>query len=857
DGAGETDTDTVTVIVNGIPTANAGPDQDVVPGATVTLDGTGSTDPDGDTLTYAWSQMSGPGITLTGTDTAEPTFTAPAGPATLTFELTVADGRDGTDSDTVTITVDGPPTADAGPDQDVNGGDTVTLDGTASTDPDDDTLTYSWVQTAGPAVTLTGATTAQPTFTAPTGPATLTFELEVDDGRGLTDTDTVTITVNGIPTANAGPDQEVNLGDTVTLDGTASTDPDGDTLTYSWEQTGGGTVVSLTGADTAQPTFTAPEGPDVLAFTLTVDDGNGETATDTVLITVNGPPTANAGPDQAANFGDVVTLDGTGSTDPDGDTLTYSWVQTAGPAVVLLGANTAQPSFVAPPGPGTVTFQLTVDDGAGRTDTDEVSVSLNGSPIADAGDDEEVNLGDTVTLDGTDSSDPDDDTLTYAWAQTAGPSVTLTGATTATPSFTAPEGPATLTFELTVDDGNGGSDTDTVTITVNGPPAPDAGLDQEVNLGDTVTLDGTASTDPDGDTLTYSWAQTSGPTVTLTGATTAQPTFTAPEGPATLVFTLTVDDQAGRTDTDTVTITVNGPPVADAGDDESVVERTTATLDGGDSTDPDGDTLTYSWVQTAGPAVTLTGATTAEPTFTVPDAPASMTFELTVDDGAGRTDTDSVTITSLPRFTPDQAFVDHTYRVLLGRPSDTSGRDYWVELLTDGATRAEVAKAIGFSLEGTRGRVLDQRFQGWLGRSPSTADRDYWTPRLMGGQSILSLELSILTSNEIYARFGGTPTGYVDGLYEVLLGRNPSNADRAYWLSVLTVGGRSTVARNILGSTESERRRVATAYQEMLGRPADPAGLTYWAGRLDATADLRRVEVGLAAAWVNQPGSST
>ena len=144
------------------------------------------------------------------------------------------------------------PVADAGPDQEVNAGATVTLDGTGSTDPDDDPLTYSWVQTAGPAVTLTGATTAAPTFTAPTGPATLTFELTVDDGTSR-DTDTVTITVNGIPTANAGADQLVNLGDTVTLDGTGSNDPDSDELTYSWVQTGGGTVVTLTGANTAQP----------------------------------------------------------------------------------------------------------------------------------------------------------------------------------------------------------------------------------------------------------------------------------------------------------------------------------------------------------------------------------------------------------------------------------------------------------------------------------------------------------------------------------------------------------------------------------------------------------------------------
>ena len=85
-------------------------------------------------------------------------------------------------------------------------------------------------------------------------------------------------------------------------------------------------------------TFTAPEGSDTLAFELTVTDPGGETDTDTVIVTINGPPSADAGPDQAANLGDIVTLDGTGSSDPDGDTLTYSWVQTAGPATAGPGA---------------------------------------------------------------------------------------------------------------------------------------------------------------------------------------------------------------------------------------------------------------------------------------------------------------------------------------------------------------------------------------------------------------------------------------------------------------------------------------------------------------------------------------
>jgi hypothetical protein len=200
DPAGSFDTTTIaTQPVNTAPTANAGADQTVASGAAVSLDGTGSTDPENDALTYAWTQTGGPAVTLTGANTATPSFTAPAGPATLTFDLQVCDPEPLCDTDTVVVNVSGAgntaPTADAGADQTVASGAAVSLDGTGSTDPENDTLTYAWTQTGGPAVTLTGANTATPSFTAPTGPATLTFELEVCDPGALCDTDSVVVNV--------------------------------------------------------------------------------------------------------------------------------------------------------------------------------------------------------------------------------------------------------------------------------------------------------------------------------------------------------------------------------------------------------------------------------------------------------------------------------------------------------------------------------------------------------------------------------------------------------------------------------------------------------------------------------------
>jgi large repetitive protein len=173
----------------------------------VTLNGSGSTDPDaGDTLNYAWSQTSGPAVTLSDPTAVSPTFTAPtvAAPTDLTFDLTVCDRPAGDpdqlcNTDSVTITVNPvagnqPPVANAGPDQTVDSGALVQLNGSGSTDPEGQALTYMWTAPAG--ITLSDPTSATPTFTAPTGPATLTFTLQVCDPEPLCSTDTVTINVN-------------------------------------------------------------------------------------------------------------------------------------------------------------------------------------------------------------------------------------------------------------------------------------------------------------------------------------------------------------------------------------------------------------------------------------------------------------------------------------------------------------------------------------------------------------------------------------------------------------------------------------------------------------------------------------
>src|SRR3989442_6321666 len=577
------------------------------------------------------------------------------------------------------VTFNFTPVANAGPDQTVSEGSPVGLNGAASSDPDRDSSSHSWNQTAGPTVTLSNSNTVAPTFTAPSvGPSgsTLTFELTVSDGKGGTATDTVDVIVQNInqpPVANAGPDQTVSEGSSVGLNGAASSDPDGDTLSHSWTQTTG-PAITLSNSNTATPTFTAPSvGPSgsTLTFELTVSDGKGGTATDTVDVIVqntNQPPVANAGPDQTVDEGAFVTLSGTLSFDPDGDALKYSWLQTNGTAVSLNNNISAVTTFTAPnvnSEGGTLAFDLTVNDDKGQTRTDSVNIviqNINRPPVADAGLDRTVNAGTLIGLNGTGSSDPDNDSLTYSWTQINGTSVGLTGAKTATPSFAAPLVDADgeiLTFRLTVTDHDGLTDSDTVIITisplpvVNQPPVANAGPDRTVKEGALVTLDGTGSSDPDGDILTYSWIQTAGPNVGLSNTTSATPTLIAPSvgaTGATLTFQLAVDDGKRANGTDTVKIKVNNvpvKPVANAGPDKTVIEGTIVTLNGTDSTDSDGTIESYSWLQTNGTNISLTDPTSASPSFTAPEVGTDgnlLTFDLTVTDNDLQTSKDTVNI---------------------------------------------------------------------------------------------------------------------------------------------------------------------------------------------------------------------
>ncbi|MBK9120783.1 MAG: hypothetical protein IPM18_14485 [Phycisphaerales bacterium] len=271
--------------------------EEVTLGVSVTGVGFSNTGPfDAAELTYEWVQTGGPRVELSDPHAAHPTFQAPEGlsNSTVTFEVRVSYGSE-TLTDTVTVLIhadNDAPTADAGPDLVVNERELVRLHGQGN-DPEGQELTYEWVQTGGPEVTLSDPHAPDPTFTAPEGLTNteITFELRISDGTHVS-SDTVTITVhaeNDAPTAHAGPDLVVHEREPVQLLGHGS-DPEGVELTYEWIQTGGPNV-QLSDPHAAQPTFIAPEGyPDAaLTFELRVSDGTN-LSIDTVRVTVRALP---------------------------------------------------------------------------------------------------------------------------------------------------------------------------------------------------------------------------------------------------------------------------------------------------------------------------------------------------------------------------------------------------------------------------------------------------------------------------------------------------------------------------------------------------------------------------------------
>jgi hypothetical protein len=662
---------------NTAPVANAGVTQNVRVASLVTLDGSGSRDENNDTLTYLWEMTAKPTgsvAALSSNTSAKPQFTADLA-GTYTITLVVDDGKvkSPVSSATVVASVtNSAPVANAGVNQNVSIGRFVTLDGTASTDANSDTLSYKWSLLSKPtlsAAVLSSTTSPNPTFTADVV-GIFTFGLVVNDGK--VDSTMVSVTVvasssNSAPVANAGVAQSVVAGAVVTLDGTGSTDANNDPITYkwSWGTRPTGSTAALSSETTSKPTFTASTAG-TYVLTLVVNDGksNSDVAAVTVTASVaNAAPVANAGTNQNVTVPATVTLDGSASSDANRDPLTYLWTLVSRPTsstAALSSTTSAKPTFSADVA-GVYVASLVVNDGALRspvTTTTITAAVANSAPVANAGVAQNVTTGSVVTLDGSASADANRDVLTYSWTLVSRPTsstATLSSTTSAKPTFSADISGVYLA-SLVVNDGALSSPVSTTTITAavaNSAPVANAGVAQNVTTGSVVTLTGAGSTDANGDTLTYIWSfasMPSGSTAALSSTSAVSPTFTANLAGTYVVNLLVNDGKVNSSNVSAVTVTAsaaNSTPVANAGVNQTVARTSTVTLTGAGSTDANGDTLTYLWALTTRPTsstASLSSTTVVSPTF-VADIAGIYVATLIVNDGKVSSTVATVAIT--------------------------------------------------------------------------------------------------------------------------------------------------------------------------------------------------------------------
>ena len=404
-----------------------------------------------------------------------------------------------------------------------------------------------------------------------------TATLIVTDDSGETGEAVATITAvdtdsppDREPTARIGvePGTEVDVGSQVTLDGSASTD-DGSIVSYKWslEAPAGSSVRTQGQSETFR--FT-PDVAGTYTATLTVTDNSGQEDRAEVTINVNEAPagapvaTISGEPANAVEVGTEVTLSGSQSE----NAASYRWTLTTPGGNTL--TDTGETFSFTPDAEGSYTVELVVTNDDGLESSDEVVIRAQepaapGQPqaVITGAPNSPVQTGENVTLDGSGSTGGDSDVVMYAWEVEAPNGSDEDGLTGNGSNFSfTPDVAGTYTVTLTVTDEDGKSDSTAVQIEAESPspenraPVADAGSDRSTTVNQSVTLSGSASSDPDGDPLTYNWTLQAPSGSSLGGRTGSTASFTfTPDVAGTYTATLEVSD-GELTDTDTVVVTV-------------------------------------------------------------------------------------------------------------------------------------------------------------------------------------------------------------------------------------------------------------------------------------------------------------
>ncbi|WP_414828190.1 PKD domain-containing protein [Alteromonas sp. H39] len=437
---------------------------------------------------------------------------------------------------------------------------------------------FSWTQVSGPEMQISPSDMNLGFMTPEVGPEgdVAVFRFTVSASNGQTTNKDVSLNienVNKLPVIQGVEAQDSIIGEVIEFDASSSFDPDGEIVTWNWTiDTPSSSSASLSTSDAAKTEFT-PDVEGTYEVTVRVTDdlgGSSETVRTIEVSASNTPPVADAGRDANILTAHTYQLNGSNSYDEEMGELTYSWTLTvpADSATVLANANNMFASFT-PDIPGTYSATLTVTDEGGLTDSDTVEITADNEnlpPVAAPSANQTGKVGDVITIDGSASYDPEDEALDYLWSLSPpdGSTVVLDDNASASTTFT-PDVEGEYLVTLVVNDGVFDSEPETTTVTIeigNSAPVANAGENQLGEISETYTLDGSASTDPDGDMLTYQWtlsSQPEGSQANLSNDTLEQATFTADKS-GDYVFYLEVSD-GELTSTDVTTITLSHPQI--------------------------------------------------------------------------------------------------------------------------------------------------------------------------------------------------------------------------------------------------------------------------------------------------------
>ncbi len=568
--------DDLRVWINAAPQAEAGANAINSAGKEIRFDGGGSVDGDGEIANYSWDF--GDGEKATGKIVNH----AYKQPGKYTATLTIRDNanvRNSAASDQLMVVINYPPIARAGNDALIAKDEVLNFDGGSSSDQDGQIINYRW--NFGDGGSATGAR-ASHSFAAP---GKYKVALTVKDNSG-TDTDTVSdtmlVTVNAQPIANAGENQLVTASE-VKFEGNASKDADGKITRYQWDFGDG------TGGEGAAPTHVySKTGTYNVKLTVTDDTNtkNNRSSTE-IKVVVNEKPIADAGPDGIAAINQEINLSAGKSLDPDGQVTRYAWDFGDGQSAE---GKTVTHRYSKP---GVYTAKLSVQDNTGQAnaiDFDEAIITVNASPVAMAGSDIVAAPNQRISLDAKGSYDLDGKIVSYRWGFSDGKNTAETPQTSRT--FSAP---GVYSAMLTVKDNSGAANAtarDTIFIRINNAPIAKAGKDI-FTCEKALVFDASASSDPDGNPLSYYWNFGDG----------------APADSGVIVIhqfakggtypiILTVDDGlnlANSRHSTSITVKINQPPSANAGENRIICANEVVIFNAGNSRDPEGGLLKYNW----------------------------------------------------------------------------------------------------------------------------------------------------------------------------------------------------------------------------------------------------------------------